>query len=49
MILYVIQIQPLLLHLQRNLVGLQVEPARKKALGYIDNMATLGGYKEEIW
>jgi hypothetical protein len=48
MILYVIQIEPLLLHLQRNLVGLQVGPARKKALGYIDNMATLGD-KEEIW
>jgi hypothetical protein len=45
MILFIIQIEPLLALLQQRLAGLQVGRIKEATLGYVDDVVTLG-YQE---
>jgi exonuclease III len=48
MILYVLQIEPLLFKLSRVLHGLRVGPVLETALGYVDDVATLGDKDQDL-
>jgi Reverse transcriptase (RNA-dependent DNA polymerase) len=48
MILFIIQIEPLLACLQRDLVGLCVSLAREASLGYIDDVVALGSDESDL-
>jgi hypothetical protein len=49
MILFIIQIEPLLALLQQRLVGLNVGRIREASLGYVDDVATLGHQEADLF
>ena len=48
MILYVIQLEPLLARLEQVLEGLTIGPVVEKSLGYVDNVAGMGDKERDL-
>ena len=48
MILFIIQIEPLLVVLERLLAGVWVGAVREAALGYVDDVVVLGEEEEDL-